>query len=92
MWVPLRPDFLGAWKFGLSVLIDIKLYKEKFWQKIQAKWEYGLTTVWLKQDPPVSVSVTVSSIICLSQSICVYLYIYPSIYLLLSIYPSKVIT
>ena len=23
------------------------------WAKIQAKWESGLTTAWLKQDPPV---------------------------------------
>ena len=43
---------------GLSVIwhINIKLYKEKekeFWQKIQAKQESGLTTVWLKWDPPV---------------------------------------
>ena len=40
-------------------LIYIKLYKEKEkenWQKIQAKWESGLTAVWLKQDPPVSPS------------------------------------
>ena len=44
--------------FGLSViwLMYIKLYRKrvtKVWQKIQTKWESGLTTVWLKWDPPV---------------------------------------
>ena len=38
-------------------LIYIKLYRKKetkFWRKkIRAKWESGLTTVWLKWDPPV---------------------------------------
>ena len=56
-WVPLKPEF---WEHenlsGLSVLIYIKLYKEKqtkqLWQKIQAKWESGLTAVCLKWDPP----------------------------------------
>ena len=42
---------------SLSViwLIYIKLYrrKEKNWQKIQAKWESGLTVVSLKRDPPI---------------------------------------
>ena len=41
---------------GLSVLICIKLiklYKNEIIQKIRAKWESGLTAVWLKQDPPV---------------------------------------
>ena len=36
-----------------SASIYIKLCKEKDWQKIQAKWESGLTTVWLKWDPHV---------------------------------------
>ena len=35
---------------GLSVPIYNKLYKEKDWAKIQAKWESGLTTVQLKWD------------------------------------------
>ena len=38
-------------------LIYIKLYRKKetkFWEKIQAKWESGLTAVRLKQDPPVT--------------------------------------
>ena len=41
---------------GLSVLICIKLiklYKNEIIQKIQAKWESGLTAVRLKWDPPV---------------------------------------
>ena len=43
---------------GLSViwLIYIKLYRkkeEKILQNIWAEWESGLTTVWLKQNPPV---------------------------------------
>ena len=41
---------------GLSVLICIKLiklYKNEIIQKIRAKRESGLTTVWLKRDPPV---------------------------------------
>ena len=43
---------------GLLVirLIYIKLYRKKetkFWEKIQAKWESGLTAVRLKRDPPV---------------------------------------
>ena len=57
-WIPLKPEF---WEHknlsSLSVLLYIiTLYKEKekqFWQKIWAKWESSLTTVWLKQDPPV---------------------------------------
>ena len=45
---------------GLSVLIYIKLYNEKeknktILVKIQAKWESGLTAVWLKRDPHVYV-------------------------------------
>ena len=60
-WVPLKPDF---WEHenqsGLLViwLIYIKLYRKKekqIWGKIQAKRESGLTTVWLKWDPPVYV-------------------------------------
>ena len=45
---------------GLLVirLIYIKLYRKKeakFWKKkIRAKRESGLTAVWLKRDPPVS--------------------------------------
>ena len=43
--------------FGLSViwLISTKMYIKLYilWQKIQAKWESGLTTVQLKWDPPV---------------------------------------
>ena len=43
---------------SLSViwLIYIKLYRKKetkFWKKIRAKWESGLTAVQLKWDPPV---------------------------------------
>ena len=37
-------------------LIYNKLYRKKetkFWKKIWAKWESGLTVVQLKQDPPV---------------------------------------
>ena len=46
---------------SLSViwLIYMKLYKEQaiqIWQNIQAKWESGLSAVWLKWDPPVFVS------------------------------------
>ena len=48
----------------------MKLYKEKekFWQKIQAKWESGLTAVQLKQDPPVS---HVTGIVCIRFLHCV---------------------
>ena len=57
-WVPLKPDF---WEHenqsALSViwLIYIKLYRKKE-EKIWAKWESGLTAVWLKWDPPVYIT------------------------------------
>ena len=59
-WVPLKPDFLGAWKSVWLISILAYLHqiiqekgKTKFWQKIWAKQESGLTTVWLKQDQTV---------------------------------------
>ena len=48
--------FLAYQLSGLSALICIKLiklYKNEIIQKIRAKWESGLTAVWLKRDPPV---------------------------------------
>ena len=55
-WVPFRLDF---WEHeNLSGLFTLNYTKKKekekkFRQEIWAKWESGLTVVWLKQDPPV---------------------------------------
>ena len=62
---------------GLSVLIYIKLYKEKeknkqFWQKILAKQESGLTTVWLQQDPPVLANVSTEGRVIGSDVYCFF--------------------
>ena len=73
-WKPYTGGSCLSWIFGehenlsdLSViwLIYIKLYRKKekkIWQKIWAKWESSLTTVWLKWDPPV----------CTTQSILMH--------------------
>ena len=60
---PVEAGFFGSMQIcpayqlsGLSVLICIKLiklYKNEIIQKIRAKWESGLTAVWLQRDPPV---------------------------------------
>ena len=59
-WVPLKLDFLGAWKsvwlkhYPTYPIIVISLIMQRnLATKIRAKRESGLTTVWLKQDPPV---------------------------------------
>ena len=59
-WVPLKSDFLGAWK---SVLVQALSslsnnynkfnYQRNLATKIRAKQESSLTAVQLKQDPPV---------------------------------------
>ena len=59
-WVPLKLDFLGAWKsvrlkhyLAYPIIIISLIIEKNLAAKIWAKWEYGLTTVWLKWDPPV---------------------------------------
>ena len=59
-WVPLKPDFLGAWKSvwlkhypAYPIIIISLIIQRNLATKIQAKWESGLTAVWLKWDPPV---------------------------------------
>ena len=61
-WVPLKLDFLGAWKSvwlkhypAYPVTIISLIIQRNLGTKIWAKWESGLTTVWLKWDPPVYV-------------------------------------
>ena len=58
--VPLKPDFLGAWKSvrlkhypAYSVIIISLIMQRNLATKIRAKQESSLTTVWLKWDPPV---------------------------------------
>ena len=60
-WVPLKPDFLGAWKSvqlkhypAYPIIIISLIIQRNLATKIWAKQESGLTAVWLKQDPPVS--------------------------------------
>ena len=60
-WVPLKPDFLGAWKsvwlkhyLAYPIFIISLIIQRNLATKIWAKWESGLTAVWLKWDPPVS--------------------------------------
>ena len=62
-WVPLRPDFLGAWKsvrlkhYSACPIIIINLIIQRnLATKIRAKRESSLTGVWLKWDPPVYMS------------------------------------
>ena len=59
-WVPLKPEFLGAWKsvwlvhyLAYLIIIISLIIQRNLATKIQAKWESSLTTVWLKWDPPV---------------------------------------
>ena len=59
-WVPLKPDFLGAWKsvrlkhYPAYPFTIISLIMQKnLAKKIRAKRESGLTAVRLKRDPPV---------------------------------------
>ena len=60
-WVPLKVDFLGAGKsvqlkhyLAYPIIIISLITQRNLAKKIWAKWESGLTAVWLKQDPPVS--------------------------------------
>ena len=60
-WVPLKLDFLGAWKSVWLISNPAYLHsiiQEKWNQilekKIWAKRESGLTAVRLKRDPPVN--------------------------------------
>ena len=59
-WVPLKPDFLGAWKSvrlkhypAYPIIIISLIIQRNLATKIQAKQESGLTAVRLKPDPPV---------------------------------------
>ena len=59
-WVPLKPDFLGAWKSvrlkhypAYPIIIISLIIQRNLATKIRAKRESGLTAVWLKRDPPV---------------------------------------
>ena len=59
-WVPLKPDFLGAWKsvrlkhyLAYPVIIISLIMQRNLAIKIRAKRESGLTAVRLKRDPPV---------------------------------------
>ena len=40
--------------------------------KIQAKWESGLTAVWLKQDPPVNMVTKCIVPICITAELKAY--------------------
>ena len=58
-WVPLKADFLGAWKSvrlkhypAYPIIIISLIMQRNLATKIQAKWESSLTAVWLKRDPP----------------------------------------
>ena len=60
-WVPLKPDFLGAWKsvrlkhyLAYPIIIISLITQRNLAIKIRAKQESGLTAVCLKWDPPVS--------------------------------------
>ena len=57
-WVPLKPDFLGAWKSvwlkhypAYPVIIISLIIQRNLATKIRAKRESGLTAVRLKWDP-----------------------------------------
>ena len=59
-WVPLKLDFLGAWKsvrlkhyLAYPVTIISLIIQRNLGTKIWAEQESGLTAVWLKWDPPV---------------------------------------
>ena len=59
-WVLLKPHFLGAWKSvqlkhypAYPIIVISLIMQRNLATKIWAKWESGLTAVWLKQDPPV---------------------------------------
>ena len=59
-WVPLKPDFLGAWKsaqlkhyLAYPIIIISLIIQKNLATKIWVKWESSLTAVWLKWDPPV---------------------------------------
>ena len=63
-WVPLKQDFLGAWKsfqlkhyLAYPIIIISLIIQRNLATKIQAKQESGLTTVWLKQDWPEKVEI-----------------------------------
>ena len=56
----LKLDFLGAWKsvrlkhyLAYPIIIISLIIQRNLATKIWAKWESGLTAVWLKRDPPV---------------------------------------
>ena len=60
-WVPLKPDFLGAWKSvqlkhypAYPITIISLIMQRNLATKILPKRESGLTAVRLKRDPPVS--------------------------------------
>ena len=60
-WVPLKPDILGEKSVWLKhypaypIIIISLIIQRNLATKIWAKWESGLTTVWLKWDPPVCI-------------------------------------
>ena len=79
-WVPLKPDFLGAGKsawlkhyLAYPIIISL-IIQRNLATKIWAKWESGLTTEWLKWDPPVQDSSDtsfLSSIAFMFESLCI---------------------
>ena len=79
-WVPLKLDFLGAWKsvwlkhYLSYPIIIISLIKQRnLATKIWAKWESGLTTVWIKRDPPVLEILAISLFFCM-QSYIIFMF------------------
>ena len=77
-WVPLKPDFLGAWKFvwlkhypAYPIIIISLIIQRNLAAKIWAKWESGLTAVRLKWDPPVFASSVIS---LTSTTLIIYLF------------------
>ena len=88
-WVPLKPDFLGAWKSvrlkhypAYPIIIISLIIQRNLATKIRAKREFGLTTVWLKRDPPVY-------ILYVCVSVCVTYLWYVDIWICIPSIPSK---
>ena len=82
-WVPLKLDFLGAWKsvrlkhyLAYPIIIISIIIQRNLATKIQAKQESGLTAVWLKQDPPVYQSIDgyIYVWMYVFMHICMYIY------------------
>ena len=76
-WVPLKLDFLGAWKSvwlkhypAYPVIIISLIMQRNLATKNRAKQESGLTTVRLKRDPPVFIWFPV----CSTNSFVLFIY------------------